>query len=143
VLTDFNVMQLDRIPIIEELHNAGIGIIVGNVLGQGHLIKSKVLNVSSMADLWYLARTVASSSSLKLAKAAPPMRSVLSSITEMTAAQAAVSCVLENKTISSCNFGTTPKKNLIEVVAASGKLLADDSKNTIRRAFANQKPISA
>jgi aryl-alcohol dehydrogenase-like predicted oxidoreductase len=138
VLTDFNVMQLDRIPVIEELHDAGIGIIVGNVLGQGHLIENRLLSARSAADLWCLARTIATSSSWKLAKTAPAMRSVLSSISEMTAAQAAVSFVLENKAVSSCIFGTTRPTNLFEVVASSGKSLADESKNAIRMAYAKQ-----
>jgi aryl-alcohol dehydrogenase-like predicted oxidoreductase len=143
VLTDFNVMQLDRIPIIEELHSAGIGVIVGNVLGQGHLIKNRILNARSVADLWYLARTVASSSSWKLAKAAPPMRLVLSSIPEMSAAQAAVAFVLKHKEVSSCIFGTTRPANLNEVVASSGKSLGENSMNAIRRAFSGQLRISA
>lgn len=143
VLTDFNVMQLDRIPIIEELHAAGIGVIVGNVLGQGHLIKNRILNTRSIADLWYLARTVASPASRKLAKAAPQMRSVLSSIKEMTAAQAAVSFVLENKAVSSCIFGTTRRTNLFEVIASSGKSLATESRNAIWQSFRSQARISA
>lgn len=143
VLTDFNVMQLDRIAIIEELYSAGIGVIVGNVLGQGHLIKNRILSARSVADLWYLARTVASPSAWKLAKAAPPMRSVLSSIPEMTAAQAAVTFVLENKAVSSCIFGTTRPANLFEVVASSGKSLSSESKNAIRRQFSCQARISS
>ena len=48
VLADFNVMQLDRIPVIEKLYAAGIGVIVGNVLGQGHLIKNRLLSVDRL-----------------------------------------------------------------------------------------------
>ena len=63
------------------------------------------------------------------------MRKVLSSIPEMSAAQAAFSYILQNHDISSCIFGTTNIKNLIEVVESSNKKLTDLSKKKIEDAF--------
>ena len=42
VLLYYNVLQLDREPIINKLHKFGIGVIAGTVLAQGHLVKGKI-----------------------------------------------------------------------------------------------------
>jgi aryl-alcohol dehydrogenase-like predicted oxidoreductase len=42
VLLDYNVLQLDREPIINKLHKSGIGVLAGTVLAQGHLVKGKI-----------------------------------------------------------------------------------------------------
>ena len=76
-------------------------------------------------------------------KASPGMRSVLSAIPEMTAAQAAVSFILDNHAVSSCVVGTTRPKHLYEIIDSSGKSLHLDSKNAIRRAFDTAARISA
>jgi len=58
VLLDYNVLQLDRDPVISELSKAGIGVVAGTVLAQGHLVEGKIGSLKSFADLWYLARAL-------------------------------------------------------------------------------------
>lgn len=106
VLIDFNVLQLDRLPIIDILKNAGIGVMAGTVLGQGHLIKGKIGKLRTAADIWYLARATLKPTGRRLAKNASKMSAVLASITEMTPAQTAIAYVLDNPAIASCVLGT-------------------------------------
>lgn len=50
-LVDFNVLQLDRILVIEWLHAAGIGVMAGTVFCQGHLFERKIGSFRSAADV--------------------------------------------------------------------------------------------
>lgn len=134
-LIDYNLLQLDREAVIDRLHAAGIGVVAGTVLAQGHLVKGKIGSLSSGSFFWYLARSLLRPSSRRLAQHSRNMRHVLASITEMSPAQAAFAYILENKKISSCVFGTTNLSNLIEIIAAADKKLSEDSKNKIRRAY--------
>jgi len=121
VLLDYNVLQLDREDIIEKLANAGVGVLAGTVLAQGSLVKGKIGSIKSMADLWYLARALIKPASRALLRKSKPMRKTLAEIENMNSAQAAVSYVLNNKNISSCIFGTTKRKNLIEIIESTEK----------------------
>ena len=58
VLLDYNVLQLDREPIINKLHKFGIGVIAGTVLAQGHLVKEDIRSFKTTADIWYFARAL-------------------------------------------------------------------------------------
>jgi aryl-alcohol dehydrogenase-like predicted oxidoreductase len=131
VLTDCNVLQLERYEIIEVLTKKGIGVVVGTVLAQGHLVKRKVGSIHDGSFFWYLARTILKPTTRDFSKYSKPMRKVLSSIPEMSAAQAAFSYILENTNISSCIFGTTNLKNLYEVAESPNKKLTDQSKKKI------------
>ena len=135
VLIDYNVLQLDRNPIIEKLSNAGIGIVAGTVLAQGHLIKGTKGSIKSGAFFWYLLRTNLKPTTRELKDNSKFMKETLASIEEMSAAQAAFSYILENNAISSCVFGTTNINNLIEIIESSGKKLSDSSKNSILDSF--------
>lgn len=134
-LIDYNVLQLDREPLIDQLHAAGIGVVAGTVLAQGHLVRGKIGSLSSGSFFWYLARSLLRPSSRRLAQHSRKMRDVLASIQEMSPAQAAFAYILENKKVSSCVFGTTNLANLREVIAAADKKLSEDSKNKIRQTY--------
>lgn len=135
VLTDFNVLQLDREPIINRLDQAGIGVVVGTVLAQGQLIKGKIGSLATLADIWYLARATLKPRGRVLARNAREMRKTLASINEMSAAQAAFAYILENPKIASCVFGTTNISNLIEIIETQDKVLQNDSRVMIRKSF--------
>lgn len=135
VLLDYNVLQLDRDPVIEELSEAGIGVVAGTVLAQGHLVEGKIGSLKSFADLWYLARALIKPTGRQLSRNSKEMRKALSSSNNMTAAQAAFAYILENKGISSCVFGTTKISNLLEIIEATDKTLDADCKTTIQNAF--------
>jgi aryl-alcohol dehydrogenase-like predicted oxidoreductase len=142
VLIDCNLLQLDRFEIIEKLSDAGIGVVVGTVLAQGHLVSRKVGSIKNGSFFWYLARTLIKPTTKEFAKYSTEMRGVLASIKEMTPAQAAFSYLLESQKITSCLFGTTSQDNLQEVLSASGKMLSTESKRKIESAYANIKSLS-
>ena len=135
VLIDYNLLQLDREPVIKELDNAGVGVVAGTVLAQGHLIPGKIGGIKSIADIWYLARALMKPSSRRLSKNSVKMREALLKSNNMTAVQAAFSYVLSNKAISSCVFGTTKIDNLLEVIAATEKTLDSECVSLIKDTF--------
>lgn len=138
VLIDVNILQLDRMPLVADLNRAGLAVLAGTVLAQGHLISGKIGRLRRLADAWYLARALGKREGRLLAKAAGPMRDALSSIKEMTAAQAAMAYVLSVPAVTSCVFGTTDVRNLSEVVAASRLELSEASKSLIQSTFDRQ-----
>lgn len=143
VLLDYNLLQLDREPIIEKLNKAGIGVVAGTVLAQGHLIKGKIGFPKTSADIWYLARATLKKSSRNLASNSREIKEVLSLITEMQPSQASFSYILDNPNISSCVFGTTKIENLNEIILGHDKRLSQQSKDAIKETFsALQKKIS-
>ena len=135
VLIDYNVIQLDREPVIDELYRAGIGVVAGTVLAQGHLVKGKIGTLRSRADIWYLARAMLKPAGRRLSRKAAAMRETLLLSNEMTGAQAAFAYVLGNPAISSCVFGTTRLTNLIEIIDVAGKELEEDCRMAIKRSF--------
>lgn len=143
VLIDFNVLQLDRMPVVEKLHAAGMGIMAGTVLAQGHLIPGKIGRIRRIPDAWYLARALMRAEGRELAKTAPAMRKILSGIGEMTAAQAAVAYILSVPFVTGCVIGTTSIRNLREMTAVTNLDLSEESKTLIRATFdAQQRYIS-
>ncbi|MEQ9071590.1 MAG: aldo/keto reductase, partial [Gimesia chilikensis] len=135
VLLDFNVLQLDREPVIRKLAEAGIGVVAGTVLAQGHLVAGKIGSFKSTADLWYLARALLKSTGRQFSRNAQPMREALATVENLTPAQAAFAYVLANPDISSCVFGTTKIKNLSEILAASEQSLSAEVRAAIRNTF--------
>ncbi|WP_316206830.1 MULTISPECIES: aldo/keto reductase [unclassified Bradyrhizobium] len=138
-LIDFNVAQLDRLPTIDHLHKAGVAVVAGTVLAQGHLIRGKIGQVRKAADLWYIARSILKEDARRLAKAAKDVRPALDSIEGMSAAQAAISYVLGLTQISACIFGTTSLANLREIAAAPYKRLSEQHAASIYSAFQQQR----
>jgi aryl-alcohol dehydrogenase-like predicted oxidoreductase len=143
-LIDYNVLQLDRDPLIETLHQAGVGVVAGTVLAQAHLVPGKIGRVRSLSDLWYLARARLKPESRQLAEVAAAMRDVLGRAQGLSAAQAAFAYVLDNPGVASCVFGTTRVPNLIEIVDSVDKQISSTDRAAIRRVFdAMPQKISA
>jgi len=142
VLIDCNLLQLDRFEIIGKLKAAGIGVVVGTVLAQGHLVSKKVGSFKNGSFFWYLARTLIKPTTKEFSRSSARMRDVLSSLKEMSAAQAAFSYLLDNQDISSCLFGTTNPANLMEVIEASDKKLLPESRKRIEEAYAMSQSLS-
>ncbi|WP_167505951.1 aldo/keto reductase [Desulfosediminicola flagellatus] len=135
VLIDYNVLQLDRESIISDLNQAGIGVVVGTVLAQGHLVKKKIGSLRTMADLWYLGRAVTKPASRRYFQKSRKMKAALMSSERMSNAQAAFAYILENRSISSCVFGTTNVQNLLEIMEVTNLKLEEGCKAAIRTAF--------
>jgi aryl-alcohol dehydrogenase-like predicted oxidoreductase len=139
VLTDCNVLQLDRFEIIDKLASLGIGVVVGTVLAQGYLVKRKIGSIRTGSFFYYLARTLLKPTTRDFARSSTRMRRVLKAIPEMSAAQAAFSYLLGKPSIASCLFGTTELKNLREVAEASDKVLSSESAKLIEDSFLRGK----
>jgi aryl-alcohol dehydrogenase-like predicted oxidoreductase len=140
VLLDYNVIQLDREPLIDDLNLSGVGVVAGTVLAQGHLAKGKIgsLKNGSLKNgsfFWYLARSLLKPTSRRLADASKGMRDALSSVTNMSPAQAAFSYILANKKISSCVFGTTNISNCLEILESTDKQPSPEEMLAIKNAF--------
>jgi aryl-alcohol dehydrogenase-like predicted oxidoreductase len=135
VLIDYNILQLDRDDVIDKLNQAGVGIVAGTVLAQGHLVKGRTSSLITGAYFWYLARALLKPTSRRLARYSSGMREALSSMKEMSAAQAAFAYILENPEISSCVFGTTSTENLSEIIDALDKRLEEKTRDSIRNEF--------
>lgn len=136
VLLDYNVLQLDRAPVIQQLAEAGIGVVAGTVLAQGHLVKGKIGSLRSTADLWYLARALLRPTGRRFSRNAREMREALAAAGNLTAAQAAFAYILENTNVASCVFGTTKVRNLQEIIQATGEPLSAECRAAIQTAFA-------
>ena len=135
VLLDYNVLQLDREPLIRQLTEANVGVVAGTILAQGHIVSSKIGSIRTGSFFWYLARALLKPSARRLAGSSAAMRKVLSSIPGMTASQAAFAYILGNSLISSCVFGTTKLANLLDVLDAVDVKLDEVSSHAIRAAF--------
>lgn len=135
VLTDCNVLQLDRIDIIERLHANGIGVLVGTVMAQGYLVRRKIGAIGSGAFFWYLARSILKPTTRDFALHSGRMRKTLNSLPEMTAAQAAFARLLESPAVTSCLFGTTRLENLREIAAVPEKKLSAESLAAIQATY--------
>jgi aryl-alcohol dehydrogenase-like predicted oxidoreductase len=130
-LIDCNLLQLDRFDIIDKLAQVGIGVVVGTVLAQGHLVSRKIGSVWDGSFFWYLARTILKPTTRDFSRQADEMRRALNSISEMTPAQSAFAYLLQNDAISGCLFGTTNKANLLEVIAAADLDISESAAATI------------
>ena len=135
ILLDYNVLQLDREPIIHKLHMSGIGVVAGTVLAQGHLVKGKIGSLKTVADIWYLARALLKPTGRLLLKNSKEMKETLSLTSEMTGAQAAFAYILGNPEISSCVFGTTNISHLHDIIDATDKTLEESSRVAIQKSF--------
>jgi aryl-alcohol dehydrogenase-like predicted oxidoreductase len=142
VLIDCNVLQLDRFDIIDRLSAAGIGVVVGTVLAQGHLVSRKIGSISNGSFFWYLARTLIKPTTRDFHRIAPGMRNLLSKVPEATAAQAAFAYMLTNLSISSCVFGTSSINNLLDVVQAPEKQLSESTPSAIRSQYKKHPSLS-
>lgn len=115
VLLDYNALQQDREPLIDQLQNAGIGVLAGTVLAQGHLLPARA-RLPHLADAWYLARAWLKPSSRALMQCSRDMRRAVASIESQRPAQTAFAYVLQHPGVASGILGTTRIGNLDEVL---------------------------
>lgn len=134
-LIDLNVLQLDRLATVRKLHAAGVAVLAGTVLAQGHLIDGKIGRLRRPADLWYFSRTLLRKESRQFVNAASEMRKALGAVPGLSQAQAAMAYILSIPEVSSCVFGTTDASNLLEIISASGKRLSAQDESHIWTAY--------
>jgi aryl-alcohol dehydrogenase-like predicted oxidoreductase len=126
VLLDYNAVQLDREPVIEQLNRNGLGVVAGTALAQGHLIDGKIGSMRSMADIWYLLRANLKKEGRILQAKSKTMRQYFAQCDGFTPAQLSLAFVLENKHISSVIFGTKRLSHVNELFDALDKKIPAD-----------------
>jgi aryl-alcohol dehydrogenase-like predicted oxidoreductase len=122
MMFDFNVLRVDRKPVIERLVRAGKGFIAATPLAQAYF-SNKLFKPKRMADLWYLARAIG--------KHRDMMRRgfsfrFLNDYSGWTGAQVALAYVLSNPLVSVAVFGTTDRGRFLENVQAASRSLPEE-----------------
>lgn len=134
VLLDYNVLQQDREPLIDRLHAAGVGVLAGTVLAQGHLLPARA-RLPRLADGWYLARAWLKPSSRALMRSATALRRAVAAVSAQSPAQTAFAYVLGHPGVASGILGTTRIGNLDEVLDTVPAALSRDDRQRLVQAF--------
>ena len=114
IMSDFNILRQDMLPLIEEIVSAENGFIAATPLAQT-LFDDRILRPRNCRDIWYLLRALARHrGSLKRARAFR----FLTGLSDMTGAQAALAFVLSHKCVSTAVFGTTQQDHLTANLSA-------------------------
>ncbi|MGE8217402.1 L-glyceraldehyde 3-phosphate reductase [compost metagenome] len=133
-LIDYNALQQDREPVIAAMHAAGIGVLAGTVLAQGHLLPARP-RVPRLADAWYLARAWLKPSSRQLMRSARSLQRAIAGVQSQTPAQTAFAYVLQNPAIASGVLGTTRIGNLEQILDTRVDALQADERARLVAAF--------
>jgi 1-deoxyxylulose-5-phosphate synthase len=128
VMPDYNVLSLEREPLIEKFNKKKIGVLAGAALADS-LFSSRIFKIKSAKDLWYLARALKNFRK-KLIKGYSYR--FMNGYEEITGPQIALAYILRNEKISSAVFGTTSEKHLLENIEASNMILAEEIAEKIR-----------
>ncbi|WP_313203985.1 aldo/keto reductase [Stenotrophomonas sp.] len=134
VLLDYNALQQDREPLIDQLQAAGIGVLAGTVLAQGHLLPARP-RLPRLADAWYLARTWLKPSSRALMRSAREMRQAVASVRSQHPAQTAFAYVLQHQGVASGILGTTRVSSLHQVLQTHVQALQGAERQRLVAAF--------
>ena len=130
VMIDYNVLRLEREPLIARAVLAGKGVLAGMALAMGHT-GLQVARIRAPRDLWYAARGLARHRADVVRGAG---FSFLNHVDGMTGAQAALAFVLGNPDVACAVIGTTRIGHLRDNLAASGLTLPAEILARIRGA---------
>lgn len=133
-LIDYNVLQQDREPLIAAMHAAGIGVLAGTVLAQGHLLPAR-MRLPRLADAWYLARAWLKPSSRQLMRSARTLQKAVAGVHSQLPGQTAFAYVLQNPGIASGVLGTTRVGNLDQILDTRVDALQPDERARLVAAF--------
>lgn len=139
-LIDYNLAQTDREPLIARLAAAGVDVLAGTALAQGHLLRRSLPRPWRAGDWWYLARALLKPASRALAVRAHAVRRALRREGIALTLEQAVGTVLANPGVAGCVFGTAEIAHLDAVVAAAEHPLPPDQLARIRRALGQVSP---
>lgn len=114
VMLDYSILRQDREPLIQSLHDNGIGIIAGAPLAES-LFTNRVFKVRKMKDVWYLARALVNHRDKMLRGR---KYTFVNKVPGMTGTQIALKYVLDNPNVTTAVFGTTTPAHLIDNVGA-------------------------
>jgi len=130
VMVDYNVLRLDREPLIARAAAAGKGVLAGMALAMGHT-GAQVAKIRAPRDLWYAARGLMRH---RREVADGARFGFLHRQAEMSGSQAALAFVLANPNVACAVVGTTRMAHLTSNLAASGLALPPDLMARIRSA---------
>ena len=134
VLLDYNVLQQDRETHITQLHAAGIGVLAGTVLAQGHLLPVRP-RLPRVADAWYLARAWIKPGSRQLMRSARALRAAVASVSSQHPAQTAFAYVLQHPGVAAGILGTTRAAGLEQVLQTQVDRLSAVERSRLVAAF--------
>ena len=138
-MVDYNVLRIDREPVIQNLRKAGFKVVCGSALAN-HLFAPRFLIPKKLQDIWYLLRMIRNSR--KDWALARQLRE-LQHIPGWTPAQLALAFVLENPAVDVAMFGTTRVTHLEENLATLGRQLPPNVTQTLRETAARVRQITA
>lgn len=128
VMIDYNVLRLDREPLIARAAAAGKGVLAGMALAMGHT-GLQVARIRALRDFWYAARGLARHRADVVRGA---RFGFLSKVDGMSGAQAALAFVLDNPDVACAVIGATRMGHLHDDMAASGLTLPPEIMARIR-----------
>jgi aryl-alcohol dehydrogenase-like predicted oxidoreductase len=128
VMIDYNVLRLDREPLIARAAAAGKGVLAGMALAMGHT-GLRVARIRAPRDIWYAARGLARHRADVVRGA---RFGFLSKVESMSGAQAALAFVLDNPNVACAVIGATRMGHLHDDMAASGLTLPPEIMARIR-----------
>ena len=126
IMMTYNYAEARRKPLIEELSDAGIGILAGGSLNRSlNTIRKFPRNRN---ELWYLLRALGRfRKDIKRSK----LFSFLKNVAGMTPQQISLAYILENPSITSACFNTLNVEHLKENAKAPGMIIPDEIKQRI------------
>ena len=122
VMLDYNILTQYREPMIDKLHDNGIGVIAGAALADS-LYSNRIFKIRGLKDVWYLLRALKNFRE-KLIKGYSFR--FINHLEDITGAQIAMAYVLNNPKISSAVFGTTNEMHLLENLKAQEIRLSNE-----------------
>ena len=129
VMIDYNVLRLDREPLIARATLAGKAVLAGMALAMGHT-GYQVVRIRAPRDLWYAARALARHRADVVRGA---RFGFLNQVEGMTGAQAALAFVLDNPRVACAVIGTTRLSHLEDNISASGLTLPPEIEARVRQ----------
>lgn len=122
VMLDYNILRQDREPLLQQLHDNGIGIIAGAPLAES-LYSNRIFKIRKLKDVWYFLRAVVKFRG-QLIKGRK--FTFINSVPGMSGAQIALRYVLDNPNVTTAVFGTTTPAHLADNVGALNVAIPED-----------------
>lgn len=122
VMLDYNILKQEREPIIDLLHQNGIGIIAGAPLAES-LYSNRIFKIRKLKDIWYLARAIVNFRG-QLIKGR--RFTFINKVPGMTGTQIALKYVISNPHVTTAVFGTTTPSHLADNVKAKDVVIPKD-----------------
>lgn len=128
VMLDYNILRQDREPLLQQLHDRGIGIIAGAPLAES-LFSNRIFRIRKPKDVWYFLRAVAKFRGQLIEGR---KFTFINNVPGMSGAQIALRYVLDNPNVTNAVFGTTTPSHLEDNMGALQITIPEDIRKKIR-----------